>query len=113
MLAEWTDSMCLQLTPQLLKSGVTMALLELLAPIQAEFQASQEWQDIEKKAYPPPEPPKKKVKKPKDKGSRHPGAAKDVDAKPDGTVEGPGKAEVNVGTGVDDAMKELAVGEKN
>ncbi|KAJ9155256.1 Tyrosine--tRNA ligase [Pleurostoma richardsiae] len=63
------------LTPQLLKPAVTKALTELMAPIQAAFQASKEWQEIAEKAYPPPEV-KKKVKKVKDKGSRHPGAAK-------------------------------------
>lgn len=44
-----------------------------MAPIQAEFQASKEWQEIAIKAYPPPA---KKEKKVKDKGSRHPGNAK-------------------------------------
>ncbi|GAM86608.1 hypothetical protein ANO11243_046220 [Dothideomycetidae sp. 11243] len=71
------------LTPQLLKNGVTAALNEILKPIQAAFQASTEWQEIEKKAYPPPEQKKKKEKK--DKGSRHPGAVK---VQPDGRVEG-------------------------
>lgn len=52
----------------------------LMAPIQTAYQASQEWQDITVKAYPPPEKVKK-VKKVKDKGSRHPGAA-GKDAKP-------------------------------
>ncbi|TDZ16912.1 Tyrosine--tRNA ligase [Colletotrichum sidae] len=68
------------LTPQLLKPAVTKALNELLAPIQAAFQASQEWQDITAKAYPPVEDEKKKKKKqPKDKGSRYPGGAKKED----------------------------------
>ncbi len=62
-----------RLTPQLLKSAVTTALTELLAPCQKEFLASKEWQEIEKAAYPPAEPEKKK-KKVKDKGTRHPGA---------------------------------------
>lgn len=55
-----------------------------MAPIQAEFQASKEWQEITEKAYPPPPPPQKKVKKPKDKGSRHPGKqdAKPADGEP-------------------------------
>ncbi|KAK1239313.1 hypothetical protein MKX07_008801 [Trichoderma sp. CBMAI-0711] len=61
------------LSPQLLKAAVTKSLNELLAPIQEEFQASKEWQAIALKAYPPPP---KKEKKVKDKGSRHPGAAK-------------------------------------
>ncbi|KAK5989478.1 Tyrosine--tRNA ligase [Cladobotryum mycophilum] len=58
------------LTPQLLKPAVSAALSALMAPINKAFQESKEWQDITLKAYPPPE---KKVKKPKDKGSRHPG----------------------------------------
>lgn len=98
------------LTPQLLKPAVTAALLELLAPIQAEFQASSEWQAIEQKAY-PPAPSQKKVKKAKDKGSRHPG----VQAMPDGHVEGREKGGVDLaGGGVEKAMSELNVAqEKN
>jgi tyrosyl-tRNA synthetase len=42
-----------------------------LAPIQQEFQASKEWQEIAEKAYPPPP---KKEKKVKNKGTRYPGA---------------------------------------
>ncbi|KAH9240478.1 hypothetical protein K456DRAFT_1885755 [Colletotrichum gloeosporioides 23] len=68
------------LTPQLLKPAVTKALNALLAPIQASFQASQEWQEVTVKAYPPVEDDKKKKKKqPKDKGSRYPGGAKKED----------------------------------
>lgn len=54
---------------------MTKALNEIMAPIQAEYQASKEWQEITLKAYPPPEPAKK-VKKVKDKGTRHPRPAK-------------------------------------
>ncbi|OJD20205.1 hypothetical protein ACJ73_08464, partial [Blastomyces percursus] len=61
------------LTPQLLKAAVTTALNKLLAPVQAAFQANPDWQEIEKKAYPPPPEPEKKKKKPKDKGCRYPG----------------------------------------
>ena len=43
----------------------------MLAPIQAAFAASPEWQDITAKAYPPEE--KKKEKKVKNKGTRYPG----------------------------------------
>ena len=82
-----------------------MALLE---PIQADFQASSEWQEIEKKAYPPPEA-KKKDKKVKDKGSKHPGVAKDVQAQPDGSVEGRKKEQVNLGTGAEEALERLDV----
>ncbi|KAL2367357.1 tyrosyl-tRNA synthetase [Blastomyces gilchristii SLH14081] len=62
-----------RLTPQLLKAAVTTALNKLLAPVQAAFQANPDWQEVEKKAYPPPPEPEKKKKKPKDKGSRYPG----------------------------------------
>jgi len=52
---------------------VVEALNKLLAPIQAAYQASPEWQEIALKAYPPP-PTVKKEKKVKNKGTRHPGA---------------------------------------
>ncbi|KAI1501541.1 hypothetical protein F5X99DRAFT_382252 [Biscogniauxia marginata] len=68
------------LTPQLLKPAVGKVLVELMAPIQAAFKASPEWQEITLRAYPPPE---KKVKKVKDKGSRHPGKSnKNVEQQP-------------------------------
>jgi tyrosyl-tRNA synthetase len=100
------DYLADKLTPQLLKSGASDALVDLLAPIQAEFQASPEWQDIEKKAYPPAEPAKKK-KQPKDKGSRYPGG--NVSVKPDGSVEGEGKAEADVGKTAAEAMSNLQI----
>lgn len=96
-----------KLTPQLLKAGTTAALIDLLAPVQAEFQASPEWQEIEKKAYPPAEPAKKK-KQPKDKGSKYPGAA-NVKTNPDGTIEGKGKEEVEVAKTAGDAMSKLEI----
>ncbi|KAI0480535.1 tyrosyl-tRNA synthetase, class Ib [Xylariaceae sp. FL0804] len=58
------------LTPQILKPAVAKSLNELLAPVQAAFQASAEWQETALKAYPPPA---KKEKKVKNKGTRHPG----------------------------------------
>lgn len=58
------------LTPQLLKPAVSAALVSLMAPIQAAYQASDEWREITLKAYPPPE---KKQKKIKDRGTRYPG----------------------------------------
>ncbi|CAD6589188.1 MAG: hypothetical protein ASARMPRED_003956 [Alectoria sarmentosa] len=73
------------LTPQLLKSGVTDALNALLEPIQAEFKASKEWQEVEQKAYPPPEL-KKKPKKEKKLGDRFPGIIRDQ-VKPDDKVQ--------------------------
>lgn len=98
-----------KLTPQLLKPAATAALLELLAPIQADFQGSEEWKEVEKKAYPPPEEKKKKKEK-KDKGSRHPG----VQALSDGHVEGNSKDKVNLGAGgAEKAMQELNLAQEN
>ncbi len=51
---------------------MTDALNALLEPIQAEFKASKEWQEVEQKAYPPLEV-KKKPKKEKKLGDRFPG----------------------------------------
>ena len=90
-----------------MKQGTSAALVDLLAPIQAEYQASPEWQEIEKKAYPPP-PEKQKKKKAKDKGSRHPGTG-NVKTQPDGSVEGKGKEQVEVGKSAEEAMANLAV----
>ncbi|OJJ44435.1 hypothetical protein ASPZODRAFT_101537 [Penicilliopsis zonata CBS 506.65] len=70
------------LTPQLLKPAVAEGLVSLMAPIQAAYQASPEWQEITAKAYPPEIAPKKQ-KKVKDKGSRYPGAPKEQ-SKPEG-----------------------------
>lgn len=61
--------------PKELKAAISEALIELLTPIQKAFQESKEWQENEKKAYPPTEE-KKKVKKVKDKGKFHPGSHK-------------------------------------
>lgn len=80
----------------------------LLEPIQADFQASQEWQAIEKKAYPLLET-EKKEKKVKDRGSRHPGAVKGVEAQPDGHVEGEGKTQADLGSGAEAAMGKLDI----
>ena len=81
------------LTPQFLKAAATAALLELLAPIQAEYQASKEWQEVAELAYPELVEKKKKKEK-KDKGSKHPG----VQTLPDGHVEGEKKEEVDLGS---------------
>lgn len=95
------------LTPQLLKSGVTDGISKLLGPIQAAFDASQEWRDIEKLAYPPVvEEKKKKEKKVKNKGSRYPGGAK-VEAQPDGSLEGKDAQEVSVGKSAQEALEKL------
>jgi tyrosyl-tRNA synthetase len=100
------------LSPQILKPAVTEALNKLLQPIQADFEVNEEWQKVEKLAYPPPPAPEKKVKVKKDKGSKFPGAAKkDVVAQPDGHVEGTDSAEVNVGK-AEEGLKNLDVEEK-
>jgi tyrosyl-tRNA synthetase len=96
------DYMADILTPQTLKPAVTEALIQLLEPIQAEFQKSPQWKDIETKAYPPPPAPPKKEKKKKDKGAFYP---KKVEAKPDGHVEGADAQSVSVGT--DGGAKEV------
>lgn len=99
------------LTPQTLKPAVTEALIQLLEPIQAEFQKSPEWKDIETKAYPPPPAPPKKEKKKKDKGSFYP---KKAEAKPDGHVEGKDAKDVGVGTdGGAKEVEKLSLEEKN
>ncbi|KAL1632877.1 Tyrosine--tRNA ligase cytoplasmic [Diplodia intermedia] len=96
------------LTPQLLKAGVTDAISTLLGPIQAAFNASPEWQEIEKLAYPPAvEEKKKKEKKVKNKGSRYPGGVKNVKAQPDGSVEGKDAQEVSVGKSAQEALEKL------
>jgi tyrosyl-tRNA synthetase len=80
------------LTPQALKPAVTAALTSLMAPIQAAYQASPEWQEITAQAYPPPVV-EKKQKKVKSKGTRHPGAQAQAQAQAEAQaeVEGSGK----------------------
>ncbi|PLB38056.1 tyrosine--tRNA ligase TYS1 [Aspergillus candidus] len=73
------------LSPQLLKPAVSKALLDLLAPIHAAYQADAEWQEITDKAYPSTE--KKKVKKVKNKGTRYPGAGQESQGLPDRTKQ--------------------------
>ena len=58
----------------MLKNAVATELIKLLAPIQEEFQNSEEWKEAERSAYPPPPEVKKKAKKQKNLGSRFPGA---------------------------------------
>ena len=58
------------MTPQHLKLGVTDALNALLDPIRQEFAITPEFQQAFELAYPKPG---KKVKKVRDKGSKHPG----------------------------------------
>lgn len=52
-----------QITPQALKAAVGEALVELTASIREKYDASTEWQDIKKKAYPTAEPAVKKLTK--------------------------------------------------
>ena len=100
-------------TPQLLKAAVADALNAILAPIQAEFQGNKAWQEITLKAYPPPAAPPKKEKKAKNRGTRFPGAQPageaGVVAQPDGHVEGPRKAEVDVGKSAAQEIEKLDV----
>ena len=51
----------------------------------------------------------KKEKKVKDKGSRHPGTAKGVEANPDGHVEGDGEQKVNLADSATTAVENLNV----
>ena len=111
------------LQPQCLKPAVTEALLELLAPIRAEFEASSEWQEVERRAYPAPAAPEKKKKKEKNLGSRFPGKPEAqgkteaqqgnaVEARPDGSVTGKGATETSVGGDTEEAMGKLSVEER-
>ncbi|PNH32872.1 hypothetical protein BJF96_g3936 [Verticillium dahliae] len=85
------------LTPQILKPAVTKALLELMEPIVKDFESSKEWQEVMLKAY-PPEEKAKKVKKVKDKGSRHPGAGPAGAEKAEGKNEKPIEEQTGIST---------------
>ncbi|EDO15774.1 hypothetical protein Kpol_478p10 [Vanderwaltozyma polyspora DSM 70294] len=75
-----------KLSPPDLKIGITDAINGLLAPIREEYAASPEFQEAQAKGYPVVTQEKtKKVKKPKNKGSRYPGAAKQASS--DAAVE--------------------------
>ena len=96
------------------------ALIEVLTPIQKEYEASSEWQDVALKAYPPAEV-KKKEKKVKNRGTGYPGAAaagkaqgNEVKVLPDGHIEGKEQQtdKVNVSSGADAAMKNLDINGK-
>lgn len=99
------------LTPQLLKAAVTKALNKLLEPVQAAFNASKEWQEIQEKAYPPAPAEEKKVKVKKDRGTRFPGSK--VEVKPDGVVEGSGEDQVNLASSATEALSDLRLGNKS
>ncbi|KAL4988523.1 hypothetical protein BDW68DRAFT_90938 [Aspergillus falconensis] len=89
------------LTPQALKPAVTAALTSLMAPIQAAYQASPEWQEITAQAYPPPVV-EKKQKKVKSKGTRHPGAQAQAQAQAEAQTEVEGTG----GTGKEQELPE-------
>lgn len=92
----------------MLKPAVTDALIKILDPIQQDYSDSEDWQKITLLAYPPPEV-KKKEKKPKNLGSRFPGAANNVEAKADGHIEGKTADRVNLAAGAEDAMANLSI----
>lgn len=98
---------------------MTAALNALLAPVQAAFDASPEWQEIARKAYPPAaeEKNKKDKKVKKDKGSKHPGAvsaaaASTVEAQRDGAVHGPSQAEIALASDAEKALEMLDLEKK-
>jgi tyrosyl-tRNA synthetase len=104
-----------QLTPQLLKAALTLALNNLLDPIRKEFEASPEWQGIELLAYPRESAPVK-VKKVKDKGDPAKRAAAaaarnagGVVQQPDGHVEGKEAEQVTLGRSTEDTLKKLHI----
>lgn len=66
----------LNLSPPDLKTGVIDAINELLAPIREEYNNNLEFREAAEKGYPVVEQTRKKVKKPKDKGSLYPGGGK-------------------------------------
>ncbi|KAL8704177.1 MAG: hypothetical protein Q9201_002675 [Fulgogasparrea decipioides] len=101
-----------RLTPQLLKAAVIKALIDLLKPLQEDYQTSPEWQESANKAYPPPEV-KKKEKKVKDRGTRFPVAKPGIEAKPDGHIEGAQKSHINLSTGAEKAMSNLDIESKD
>ncbi|CCC69840.1 hypothetical protein NCAS_0D02590 [Naumovozyma castellii] len=69
-----------KLSPPDLKTGVADAINVLLAPIREEFANNAEYKEAQEKGYPVAVPEKtKKAKKPKNKGSRYPGAAKQTE----------------------------------
>ncbi|KZT67514.1 tyrosine tRNA ligase [Daedalea quercina L-15889] len=67
-----------------LKTAVADAIVQLLDPIRKTFEESQEWQEVEKLAYPPPPQPEKKKKK--EKVYHPPPPSKVKNARPDPAV---------------------------
>lgn len=65
-----------KLSPADLKIGMVDAINSILKPIRDELLSTPDFLELEKKAYPPVEEPKKKKTKVKNKGTRYPGAGK-------------------------------------
>jgi len=105
-----------QLQPGDLKAGVELALGALLAPIQEDFNSSEEFKKISELAYPPPAV-QKKPKKEKKIGTGYP--AKDKRATGAGVAEAVADGKVKpeeavaqaVGTGAENAIEKLKVAE--
>lgn len=116
-----------QLTSQL-KPAINTALRRLLDPIQNEFNASLEWQEvfspllpstprkpttntpqIEKNAYPAEAPKEKKQKVKKDKGSKYPGGAKGSETQAEEGKDAADATTGDVGKSASEAMGKLAV----
>lgn len=78
------------MSPPDLKIGVADRINELLAPIREEFEKNEEFQLAQKNGYPVEQPKQeKKVKKPKNKGTKYPGGGNqtgNVDAKSEADV---------------------------
>lgn len=87
-----------KLLPVDLKSGVADTIVGLLAPIKAEYDASDEFRRAAELGYPEPKA-EKKVKKVKNKGLRYPGV---------GTPEGDGKAGQSPEPSAEDVAQEIA-----
>ena len=76
------------LSPVDLKSGVADRIIELLAPIKAEYDATPEFQLAQQNGYPVAQPKQeKKVKKAKNKGSKYPGSGTTPNAVEEATAK--------------------------
>ncbi|CCH62494.1 hypothetical protein TBLA_0H02080 [Henningerozyma blattae CBS 6284] len=63
-----------KLSPPDLKIGVSDAINELLKPLREEYKTNEEYREAQLKGYPAAEVKAKKVKKPKNKGTKYPGS---------------------------------------
>lgn len=81
-----------KLAPPDLKIGVADAINELLEPIRKEYESNTEWQTAHTNGYPEVVPETtKKAKKPKNKGTKYPGASNQEPKSTDGAVEEAGE----------------------